>query len=100
MPRLRKITQAEYEARPPRRRSAARRSFVDRTPAVLPTPRDKRGITRIDHPTHRTHGWFARVYGGKQPRASKFFSDLKYGGVEAALAAAEEWRDAARESSH
>ena len=98
MPHLRKITQAEYEARPSRRRSTNRRLFVDRTPAVLPTPRDKRGITRIDHPTHRTHGWFARIYGSKQARASKFFSDLKYGGVEAALAAAEDWRDAARES--
>jgi hypothetical protein len=96
MPHFRKITQAEYEARPPRRRSATRRSFVDRTPEILPTPRDKRGITRIDHPTHRTHGWFVRIYGGKRPCASKFFSDLKHGGVEAALAAAELWRDAAR----
>ena len=47
-----------------------------------------RGITRMDHPRRRTHGWFVRVYAGKQPRVARLFSDQKYHGRAAALAAA------------
>ena len=45
------------------------------------------GISRIDQPSRRTHGWFARVYlGGKT--LAKFFADRASGGVRPALAAA------------
>jgi hypothetical protein len=47
-----------------------------------------KGITRIDHPRHRTHGWFVRLYAGKLPRVARLFSDQKYHGRAAALAAA------------
>lgn len=46
------------------------------------------GICRIDQPSHRTHGFFVRVhFRGKT--FSAFFSDLKHGGKEAALARAQ-----------
>lgn len=57
-----------------------------------------RGITRIDHPSHRTHGWFVRVgYSGlgKQARHTRFFSDRTHGGVAAALRAALAFRNSA-----
>lgn len=44
-----------------------------------------RGISRIDQPSHRTHGWFVRLYEGHTPRLSRFFSDRTYGGIAAAL---------------
>ena len=93
MPIVRKIDAATFFAKTPRKRRPTRHaSRHDRTPEVLPEPRRRTGISRIDHPTHRTHGWFARVYrGGKEYR--KFFADIKHGGVAAALDAAEQWRD-------
>ncbi len=51
------------------------------------------GISRIDQPAKRTHGWFARVYlGGKT--FSKFFADKALGGVRPALLAARTHRAA------
>lgn len=47
-----------------------------------------KGISRIDQPSRRTHGWFVRVYDGKKARASRLFSDQKYHGIGAALEAA------------
>jgi hypothetical protein len=47
-----------------------------------------RGVSRIDQPSHRTHGWFVRLYDGHLPRLSRFFSDRTYGGIGAALVAA------------
>jgi hypothetical protein len=45
------------------------------------------GICRIDQPSHRTHGFFVRLQReGKIYPA--FFTDVKYGGKAAALAAA------------
>lgn len=49
-----------------------------------PTP----GISRIDQPSHRTHGFFVRVSWQGQI-FSGFFSDKKYDGREQALAVAQ-----------
>jgi len=56
-----------------------------------------RGVTRIDHPTHRTHGWFVRIgYArlGKNARHARLFSDRLHGGIAASLRAALAFRDA------
>ena len=46
------------------------------------------GISRIDQPSHRTHGFFVRVtYKGKIHSA--FFSDKKHGGRQPAFLAAQ-----------
>ena len=45
------------------------------------------GICRIDQPSHRTHGFFVRMQRNGVIH-SAFFTDLKYGGKTAALAAA------------
>jgi hypothetical protein len=55
-----------------------------------------KGITRVDQPTklvHErvhggTHGWFVRIYHGKQPRIARTFSDGAAGGILPALKAA------------
>jgi hypothetical protein len=46
-----------------------------------------RGISRIDQPSHRTHGFFVRV-ARKRKIHSAFFADKKHGGREPALVAA------------
>lgn len=54
-----------------------------------------RGLTRIDQPSTRTHGWFVRVGyyrrrdGTYRARHTGFFGDFTYGGKRKALAAAE-----------
>lgn len=50
-----------------------------------------KGISRIDTEEKSTHGWFVRIY--RRKTISKFFSDRKHGGKEAALAKARQWRD-------
>ena len=52
-----------------------------------------KNLTRIDHPTKNTFGYFVRIM-WKGERRSKFFSDSVYGDRLAALFAALEWRDA------
>jgi hypothetical protein len=47
-----------------------------------------RGISRIDHPARRTHGWFVRIYAQGRARVARLFSDGRYGGVSEALEAA------------
>jgi hypothetical protein len=60
-------------------------------------PVRRRGISRIDQPSTRTHGWFVRASFAKRrdgtyaPRHRKFFGDLTYGGKRRALRAAEEY---------
>lgn len=55
------------------------------------TPSKTPGISRIDQPSHRTHGFFLRAFRhGKI--FSGFFSDKTYGGRAKALAAAQEHR--------
>jgi hypothetical protein len=57
----------------------------------------RRGISRIDQPSKRTHGWFVRVGyherrdGSYGPRHTKFFGDASHGGKRKALAAAEKF---------
>ena len=52
------------------------------------------GISRIDQPSTRTHGWFVRsgfytrADGSSAPRHRKFFGDFTYGGKRKALKAA------------
>jgi hypothetical protein len=51
-----------------------------------------KGISRIDQPTRRTHGWFVRVdYEGKNPRLARLFSDQKFHGISESLRAALEF---------
>jgi hypothetical protein len=45
------------------------------------------GISRIDQPSHRTHGFFVRL-ARRSKIHSAFFSDIKHGGREQALGAA------------
>ena len=53
-----------------------------------------RGISRIDQPSTRTHGWFVRAgfyklrNGTYAPRHRKFFGDVTHGGKRRSLAAA------------
>lgn len=60
-------------------------------------PVRRRGISRIDQPSTRTHGWFVRASfarrpdGSYAPRHRKFFGDLSYGGKRRALHAAQEY---------
>jgi len=54
-----------------------------------------RGISRIDQPSTRTHGWFVRVgwhmrrNGSYGPRHTRFFGDVSHGGKRKALLAAQ-----------
>lgn len=63
-----------------------------------PTRKVRRpGISRIDQPSTRTHGWFVRAGfytrrdGTSAPRHRKFFGDVTYGGKRRALKAAAEY---------
>ncbi|HET9386155.1 MAG TPA: hypothetical protein VFO67_13470 [Gemmatimonadales bacterium] len=55
------------------------------------------GISRIDQPSTRTHGWFVRAAfytrpdGTSAPRHRKFFGDVSYGGKRRGLKAAMEY---------
>jgi hypothetical protein len=55
------------------------------------------GISRIDQPSTRTHGWFVRAGfytrpdGTSAPRHRKFFGDASYGGKRRALKTATEY---------
>jgi hypothetical protein len=54
------------------------------------------GISRIDQPDRRTHGYFVRVGykktdAGWRPTATAFFGDISHGGRRSAWQAAEEW---------
>lgn len=51
-----------------------------------------KGISRIDSPLKKMHGWYVRVRLNKVTK-SKFISDKMYGGKEAALRNAVECRD-------
>jgi hypothetical protein len=50
-------------------------------------PRRNAGVSRIDQPEKRTHGFFVRLC-RKGKIHNAFFTDLKYGGKRKALAAA------------
>jgi len=55
--------------------------------------RSFKSISRIDHPTKNTHGWYVRV-AFKGDIHSRFFSDSSYQGKRKALKVARTWRDA------
>lgn len=50
------------------------------------------GITRLDQVSVATHGWQVRIQ-WKGVRFGRFFSDIAWGGREAALLCAERYRD-------
>ena len=55
-------------------------------------PRPTYGISRIDQPDKKNHGFYVRItHNGKQQQ--KFFSDKTYKGKNKALAAARKYRD-------
>ena len=61
------------------------------------------GISRIDQPERRTHGYFVRVGykktdAGWRPSATAFFGDISHGGRKSAWQAAEEWLTKTRRS--
>ncbi|MDB6132218.1 MAG: hypothetical protein JWM59_461 [Verrucomicrobiales bacterium] len=61
-------------------------------PASVPTPRPMYGISRIDQPEKKNHGWYVRVtFKGKTEQ--KFFADKAHGTKPKALKAAQEHRD-------
>jgi hypothetical protein len=50
------------------------------------------GVSRIDQPEKKNHGWYVRVtFKGKTEQ--KFFADKGHGGKQKALKAAQEHRD-------
>ena len=57
----------------------------------------RRGISRIDQESTRTHGWFVRVgyyetkEGSYRAKHTKFFGDVSNGGKAKALKAAEKF---------
>lgn len=58
----------------------------------IPPPRPMYGVSRIDQPEKKNHGWYVRVtYKGKTEQ--KFFADKGHGGKQKALKAAQEHRD-------
>ncbi len=60
-------------------------------------PARRRGISRIDQASTRTHGWFVRTGFYKRsdgtyvPRHRRFFGDVTHGGKRRALRAAQEY---------
>lgn len=62
------------------------------------------GISRIDQPSRRTHGYFVRVgYRmtdvGSRPTSSAYFGDASHGGRRKAWEAAEAWLRKARRAA-
>jgi len=61
-----------------------------------------RGISRIDQPSTRTHGWFVRAAfyrrpdGSYAPRHRRFFGDVTHGGKRRALQAAKAYLEKVR----
>ena len=76
---------------------ASKRSSRGRTAAAKATlQRPSSGISRIDQPSRRTHGYFVRLdyrktSAGYRPRLTAFFGDASHGGRKAAWQAAESW---------
>src|SRR5436190_10691535 len=62
------------------------------TMPAAPPPRPMYGVSRIDQPEKKNHGWYVRVtYKGKTEQ--KFFADKSNGGKTKALKAAQGHRD-------
>ena len=72
------------------------------TPVSSPT-KPSSGISRIDQPSRRTHGYFVRVgykrtTSGYRPSHTAFFGDASHGSKREAWEAAETWLKKARRS--
>ena len=72
------------------------------TPVSSPT-KPSSGISRIDQPSRRTHGYFVRVgykrtTSGYRPSHTAFFGDASHGSKREAWEAAEAWLKKARRS--
>jgi hypothetical protein len=81
-------------------RTAAKKTSRTRrttTTSAKPTAqRPSSGISRIDQPSRRTHGYFVRLDyrktpAGYRPRLTAFFGDASHGGRKASWQAAETW---------
>ncbi|NOT09833.1 MAG: hypothetical protein HOP28_16695 [Gemmatimonadales bacterium] len=78
-------------------RKPSRKSATKKRPAKKRTASRRPGISRIDQPSTRTHGWFVRVGyhvrkdGVSAPRHTKFFGDAGHGGKTKALRMAEKF---------
>ena len=75
---------------------ASKRSRGRTTSAKATLQRPSSGISRIDQPSRRTHGYFVRLdyrktSAGYRPRLTAFFGDASHGGRKAAWQAAESW---------
>lgn len=75
------------------RAKSARRKTSTAKPSLQ---RPSSGISRIDQPSRRTHGYFVRLDyrktpAGYRPRLTAFFGDASHGGRKASWQAAEAW---------
>jgi hypothetical protein len=82
-------------------KSAAKRG---RSGGASSPARPSAGISRIDQPSRRTHGYFVRVgyrmtSSGSRPSASAYFGDASHGSRKKAWEAAEAWLKKARRSN-
>ena len=93
MPTLRKVSPAEAAAWPEDTRPIDIQSLL-----AAVAGDDRVGLTRMDYPNKRMHGWMARVYTGGRT-STRFWADETHGGAEAALREAVAWRDAMRQST-
>jgi hypothetical protein len=64
--------------------------------ALLDDIADRTGLTRMDYPAKRMHGWMARVY-ARGKVSTRFWADASHGGAAGALRKAIDWRDAMRQ---
>lgn len=74
------------------RRSSAAGASTRKPTADNPSP----GISRVDQPSRRTHGYVVRLdyrktANGYRPRVTAFFGDISHGGRRAAWEAAEKY---------
>lgn len=93
MPILRKVSPAEAATWPLDSR------LVDAQSLLAAVAGDDRvGLTRMDYPKKRMHGWMARVYSGGRT-ITRFWADEAHGGAEVALRTAVAWRDTMRQSA-
>jgi hypothetical protein len=87
------------QRRPARGKTGGAKRSAASGSAARPTPeRPSKGISRIDQPSRRTHGFFVRLDyrktpDGYRPRLVAFFGDASHGGKRGAWKAAEEWAD-------
>jgi hypothetical protein len=77
-------------------RSTRAKSAKKASAAKATLQRPSSGISRIDQPSRRTHGYFVRLDyrktpAGYRPRLTAFFGDATHGGRKAAWQAAETW---------